>query len=83
MKVKRPSEPYCRESTTCNDTAASGSPCTRLSRAVGILPAPHKRRALEKGGPTLPSGSFTSTCMPRPGVEGRKTSFCLSHIWVR
>ena len=32
---------------------------------------------------TLPSGSFTSTCIPSPGVEGRKDSDCLSHSCVR
>lgn len=32
---------------------------------------------------TFPSGSFTSTNMPRPGVEGRKASDCLSHSCVR
>jgi len=32
--------------------------------------------------PTLVSGSLISTCMPSPGVAGRKELACLSHSWV-
>lgn len=31
---------------------------------------------------TLESGSLISTCMPKPGVDGRKEPACLSHNCV-
>ena len=31
---------------------------------------------------TLVSGSLISTCMPKPGVAGRKEPVCLSHSCV-
>lgn len=31
---------------------------------------------------TFVSGSLISTCMPSPGVDGRKELLCLSHSWV-
>ena len=91
MKVKRPSEPYCRESTTCN-RAVSESPHLYSNFAkcklVSYELCPPPRALVKVALPCLQDPSPPHACPGRGSRVGRPPSVyptfgCGSSLWNR